>query len=129
MYFVDQAGASLKEYKMNLELGRKKIHSNSSISSNEIYWSPPPANTIKINVDAHCNGDGRWGLGWVVRKEDGSYLGVATHVVRAGTAMEAEVMGIVSVLQGLNQYDGAHALVESDSSVVVKAMQTRNYPR
>ncbi|PNX59748.1 hypothetical protein L195_g056578, partial [Trifolium pratense] len=113
MYFVEQAGATLREYKANSELGRNTVRTNTSTSSNETNWSPPPTNTLKINVDAHCNGDGRWGLGWVVRKEDGSCLGAVTRVVRARMTMEAEALGIIEVLQQIERYDGRPVIVES----------------
>ncbi|MCI52379.1 hypothetical protein A2U01_0073623, partial [Trifolium medium] len=77
----------------------------------------------------HCNGDGHWGLGWIVRKEDGSCLGATTRTVSARTAMEAEALGLVVVLQSINQQEGRTIIIEMDSKVVMQAIQRHEYPR
>ncbi|MCI40548.1 hypothetical protein A2U01_0061781, partial [Trifolium medium] len=63
----------------------------------------------------HCNGDGHWGLGWIVRKEDGSYLGATTRTVRARTDVEAEDLGLVVVLRSISQQEGRKIIIELDS--------------
>ncbi|MCI80962.1 hypothetical protein A2U01_0102234, partial [Trifolium medium] len=74
------------------------------------------------NVDAHCNDDGHWGLGWVVRKADGSCLGAATRVVRVREAIEAEVLGLEAVLQAIDQFQGQEIIIEMDANLVVQVM-------
>jgi hypothetical protein len=37
------------------ERGPSINKANKSTSSKELKWSPPPSNTLKTNVDAHCN--------------------------------------------------------------------------
>jgi ribonuclease HI len=80
-------------------------------------------------VDAHCNGDGRWGLGWVVRNGDGICLGAATRIVQAQSALEAEARGLEAVLRSIHRFEGCPMVIEMDPNVVVKAIQSKDYPR
>ncbi|MCI36594.1 hypothetical protein A2U01_0057817, partial [Trifolium medium] len=58
-------------------------------------WSPPPKDVLKLNVDAHSLGDGHWGLGLVLRREDGSCVGAKTWVQKGtNNVMLAEAMGL-----------------------------------
>ncbi|MCI30237.1 hypothetical protein A2U01_0051446, partial [Trifolium medium] len=90
---LDQASSTLHEYKKMQQKGLNKIGTNQPKCSNEQNWTPPPANTLKANVDAHFHSDGHWGLGWIVRKMDVNCIGAATKVIRARTATEAEALG------------------------------------
>ncbi|MCH92422.1 hypothetical protein A2U01_0013361 [Trifolium medium] len=101
----NNAYANLNEYKLQLQRKLQTTNTNKPTRSNDINWSPPPANALKFNVDAHYNGDGHWGLGWIVRKEDGSCLGATTRTVRARTAMEAEALGLVAMLHSIHQQE------------------------
>ncbi|GAU51479.1 hypothetical protein TSUD_413680 [Trifolium subterraneum] len=59
---VARALNSLTEYQKHLV--EYRLHSKQATSSdrNNICWSPPPLNCLKLNVDAHLNDDGRWGF-------------------------------------------------------------------
>ncbi|GAU15609.1 hypothetical protein TSUD_108680 [Trifolium subterraneum] len=59
-------------------------------NGNNISWSPPRRDTLKINVDAHLSSDGRWFTGLVLRRSDGSAVGAVT---RAHVASKDVVMG------------------------------------
>ncbi|CAJ2675264.1 unnamed protein product [Trifolium pratense] len=130
---LEQACANLREYKQLQQKDSTKARPKTRQSSNDLNWSPPPANTLKINVDAHFHSDGHWGLGWIVRKRDGSCLGAATRVVRARTPIEAEALGLIGVMQYIdnlqNQHQDMAIIVEMDAKMVVDAVKTKHYPR
>jgi hypothetical protein len=52
------------------------------VNCNGNSWSPPPVSCLKLNVDAHLSDDGRWALGWLMRKSDGSCAGAGTKVLK-----------------------------------------------
>jgi ribonuclease HI len=126
---IEHANSNLADYKKHLNKGPQRTSTNNPNRRNELNWTPPPTNTLKINVDAHCNGDGRWGLGWIVRGMDGYCLGAATCVVKARTATEAEARGLEAVLRSIQRFAENTIIIEMDSSLVVKAVQTKVYPR
>jgi hypothetical protein len=126
---VENANSNLLEYQKHRDKSRARSSTNNRDRSNELKWTPPPATALKTNVDAHCNGDGRWGLGWVVRNVEGVCLGAATSVVCARSAAEAEARGIEAVLRAIHQVEGFSNVIESDANEVVKAIQTKECPR
>ncbi|GAU38871.1 hypothetical protein TSUD_67340 [Trifolium subterraneum] len=68
---------------------------------------PRQQGALKFNVDAHLSGDGSWGLGWIVRREDGSWVGATTKVVRGikeVAAAEARVLEAIKA-SSLFQHD------------------------
>jgi ribonuclease HI len=126
---VDKANSDRIEYHQHHNKGGIRNSANNQARSNEIKWTPPPATALKTNVDAHCNDDGRWGLGWVVRNVEGVCLGAATSIVCAKSAAEAEARGIEVVLNTMDQIEGFSYVIESDAKEVVKAIQTKKCPR
>jgi hypothetical protein len=126
---LDQATSSLKDYKQHQEKGPIRVSSNNTPCSHEQNWSPPPAATLKINVDAHFHDAGRWGLGWVVRKTDESCLGAATRIIRARLTIEAEARGLESALCWLDIYKDKEVTIEMDASIVVQAVRKKKNPR
>ncbi|PNX79516.1 hypothetical protein L195_g035502, partial [Trifolium pratense] len=100
---LEQAKTNLSDYKIQQEKAPKPSNTDHPKRSHEQNWSPPPANTLKISVDAHCNGDGRSGLGWVVRQEDGCCLRATTRMVCA--RMTTEALGLEVVLHSIDQYN------------------------
>ncbi|KAK2438049.1 Ribonuclease H superfamily protein [Trifolium repens] len=124
-----KANFDLLEYQKQHDKGPARSDTNNRPRSNELKCSPPPANTLKANVDGHCHGDGRWGLGWVVRSVDGVCLGAAKRIVSARSAGEAKARGIEVVLLSIHRFEGQSVVIESDANEVVKAIQTKNFPR
>jgi ribonuclease HI len=75
-------------------------------------------------------GEGKWGLGWIIRKDNGDWIGAATKIVHGiEEAIEAEARGIMEAVGDLNRSQQNKVIIESDNSSVVKAIQTRVYPR
>jgi hypothetical protein len=66
----------------------------------DICWSLPPKDALKLNVDAHSLSDGRWALGLLLRRDDGSCVRATTRI-RKGTdcATLAEAMGLEEALK------------------------------
>jgi ribonuclease HI len=126
---IEQAASSIREYQQHQEKGSDTKSSNVTPCSHESNWSPPPATTLKTNVDAHFHGDGRWGLGWVVRKTDGSCLGAATRIIRARSAIEAEARGLEAVVNEVDRFNGQDIIVEMDARIVVEAIKKKRFPR
>jgi ribonuclease HI len=126
---LEQANQSISEYQLNLEKHPSYDNASSHRIGNELNWKPPPAGALKANVDAHQLGDGRWGLGWLVRNEDGRCLGAETKVVCANKAVDAEVMGIEAVIQNLSPFPNQKIIIETDAKVVVDAIHNKAYPR
>jgi ribonuclease HI len=126
---LERASHNVFEYQHHLEKNPNHDKPNKASSSNESNWKPPPTGTLKTNVDAHCLGDGRWGLGWLVRNEEGRCLGAETRVVCAREAVEAEVMGLEAAIQSLSLVPNQINIVETDAKMVVDAIQRHSYPR
>jgi ribonuclease HI len=126
---LEQDNQSISEYQLNLEKHPSYDNASSHRIGNELNRKPPPAGALKANVDAHQLGDGRWGLGWLVRNEDGRCLGAETKVVCANKAVDAEVMGIEAVIQNLSPFPNQKIIIETDAKVVVDAIHNKAYPR
>jgi ribonuclease HI len=86
---------------------------------------------IKLNVDAHrLAGDGHWGLGMVLRREDGGCVGAATRDVWGLTeAIEAEAMGLAIAIEFLKGFQHQEVIIELDNQLVVNTVINRSYPR
>jgi ribonuclease HI len=103
--------------------------SNKASSSNESNWKPPPTGTLKTNVDAHCLGDGRWGLGWLVRNEEGQCLRGQSRIVCEREVVEAEVMGLEAAIQSLSTVPNQNNIIKTDAKMVVDAIQQDSHRR
>ncbi|GAU42618.1 hypothetical protein TSUD_238110 [Trifolium subterraneum] len=129
--FNQQAQSCLSEYQNQLKQASGRANRDARARSNNMdNWSPPPTNALKLNVDAHPLGDGRWGSRWIVRREDGRWVGAATKVVRGLTeATEAEAMGVVEAIRDASQVQQQTMIIETDNETIVKASSNRKYPR
>jgi ribonuclease HI len=128
---VEKAISALHEYKLNTI--PDNIHTTEIQplpSCNNTRWSPPPRNSLKLNVDAHLKDDGRLGLGLVLRGEDGSIVGAATKAENGSENVElSEVMGLVEAIKMIEERHLQNVIIEMDSAVIVRAIQRDSYPR
>jgi ribonuclease HI len=127
---IHQALENLHAYQ--LQLKHKPINASLATHHNTTNdrWIPPPQDAWKLNVDAHSLGEGKWGLGWILRKNNGDWISAATRVVQGiDEAIEAEARGIMEAVGDLNRFQQEKVIIESDNSSAVKAIQTRKYPR
>jgi ribonuclease HI len=129
MEIIHQAEEAIAEYQ-NLQknpISEQRITHNRS--HNIDAWCPPPQNCLKLNVDAHCLGDGHWGLGLLLRSEDGRVVGARTKVVRGfDDAVEAEAMGLEEAIEFVKIYRNHTIIIEMDNLSVVNAVNRRCYP-
>ncbi|MCH98433.1 ribonuclease H protein, partial [Trifolium medium] len=131
MDVVFQAQDSIIEYQLHFSQNSEHDFRATQMRLNNVEnWIPPPRNTLKLNVDAHLIGDGHWGLGLILRKEDGSCVGAATRVARGMvSAVEAEAQGLVEAIDLLAQIPHQAAIIELDNQIVVQSVLRRRYPR
>ncbi|GAU36074.1 hypothetical protein TSUD_320370 [Trifolium subterraneum] len=109
------------------------IDSNRPTTSNNRHnksWSPPHRNFLKLNVDAHLKDDGHWGLGLVLRREDGRCVGAATKVVQGmNDATLAETRGFHEALSWVKTLHLTKVIIEMDAEVIVRAVHRKAFPR
>jgi ribonuclease HI len=99
-------------------------------SSTTANWIPPPQDAWKLNVDARSLGDGKWGLGWIIRKHNGDWVSATTKVIYGITeAIEAEANGIMEAVEDLSRFQQEKIIIETDNSSAVKVIQTQKFPR
>jgi hypothetical protein len=81
-----------------------------------IIWSPPARNLLKLIVDAHPCDDGHWGLGLVLRTEDGGCVGAATRIVRGSNeTVEGEALGLKAAMDLATSRGIRNVVIEMDS--------------
>lgn len=67
-------------------------------------WKPPSRANLKLNVDAHLLGDGRWGLGFILRWSDGRPVMVATRTVAGSKdSCMAKALGVYHALNWIEK--------------------------
>ncbi|GAU28869.1 hypothetical protein TSUD_293210 [Trifolium subterraneum] len=63
-------------------------------------------------------------------REDGSWVGAATKVVRGLTeVIKAEAMGVVEAINEASHFQQGPVIIETDNETIVKAIRKRKYPR
>ncbi|MCI73758.1 hypothetical protein A2U01_0095022, partial [Trifolium medium] len=78
--------------------------------------SLPPRNFLKLNVDAHLKDDGRWGLGLILRRDDGRCVGAAMKVYNGSNDVGmAEVMGLREALTLIESMNLTRVVIELDA--------------
>jgi hypothetical protein len=120
-----QALSQLNEYQQLCasKLASRNLHVNGS-GSHDTSWSPPPRDSLKINVDAHLSGDGRWYSGLILRRSDESIVGAVTHE-HAGSNEVAfgEAMSLNDAITMVENYCVSKVIFEMDSFIVVNAVK------
>ncbi|PNX71213.1 ribonuclease H [Trifolium pratense] len=95
---------------------------------NNTNWTPPPRNSLKLNVDAHPCGDGRWGLGMVLRTEEGKCVGAKTVVVSGlSDILDGEALGLNVAIDFAQSLGNTQVIIELDSTSIVDAVKQRNF--
>ncbi|PNX87020.1 ribonuclease H [Trifolium pratense] len=87
-------------------------------------------NCLKLNVDAHLQDDGHWGLGMVLRRDDGRCVGAATRVIKGSNDVGlAETAGLKEALNLIQAMELDEVIVEMDAAVIVNAIHNKIFPR
>ncbi|CAJ2673653.1 unnamed protein product [Trifolium pratense] len=119
------ATKQLQEYQLHgfeQEIHEPQVRTKSC--SNDISWSPPLKGTLKINVDAHLSSDGHWSTGLVLRRVDGSTVGVATRTHDgAMDTVTGEARGLLDAIEWIEKMGERNVIFELDSQVVVNAVR------
>jgi len=75
-------------------------------------------------------GDGRWGLGLVLRRSDGRPVAVATRVAEAlQDASTAEALGVDVALDWICASRWNNVTIKSDSKLIIDSINTGKLPR
>jgi ribonuclease HI len=80
-------------------------------------------------VDAHPCGDGRWGLGLVLRTERGKCVRAMTKVVLGSDSIvDGEAFGLNEALNMVEAGTNTQIIIEMDAKTIVNAVTKRNFP-
>jgi ribonuclease HI len=97
---------------------------------NNISWNPPTNGVLKLNVDAHPSGDGRWGLAIVLKTEEGKCVGAATLVVSGSSiTLEGEALSLKVAIDFAQAYPNDNITIEMDSNLIVDAVKNQTFSR
>ncbi|KAK2383909.1 hypothetical protein QL285_071317 [Trifolium repens] len=121
----------LREYQLTNaiqpSLRRPNVPEN---NNHNIIWNPPSRRFMKINVDAHVLRDGRCFSGMILRRWDGSTVGIATRAHQFVTdALEGEALGLSDAIDMVESYNSTDVIFELDNQVIVRAVQRRSQIR
>jgi len=92
-------------------------------------WIPPPSDILKINFDgAFSQEERKGGWGFIVRDHDGlAILAGAGRINFLHDALSAEIHGCLAALSVAFDQRMSHFILESDSTVLVRALQSNDY--
>lgn len=98
---------------------------NHSRRGGQVKWEPPANGWVKLNVDASVKvGDSVFTVGMVIRNEHGHFvMGRNLKVAGQVEVIEAEAYGVLEALQWINEMQLQQVIIESDSSLVIQALQ------
>lgn len=108
-----------------LELTEAQGHDQSPWLDNAVrVWNPPPPNKLKVNFDAGWTGNSETGFGLIIRDHESRMMAATTHMepFRLDPTV-AEAMALRWCLSTIAELGLEDVLIESDSQMVIKAMQ------
>lgn len=128
---LNQALQHLREYQHHITKIRPTSSSPTALGDrNNISWSFPPQNFLKLNVDAHLHGDSHWGFGMILRSDDGRCVRSVTKVLKGWEdATLAETIGISEAVKWIDNQKLNHVIIEIDAEIIVKAIQKKLFSR
>jgi hypothetical protein len=94
-----------------------------------VCWNKPEENMLKINTDGAYNADtNRGGWGFVIRDSYGDARGSgAGAVTYAGSALHMEAQACSEALHAAVQWGMVNITLETDSSILARALQSKDY--
>ncbi|CAJ2667453.1 unnamed protein product [Trifolium pratense] len=95
----------------------------------QLQWVPPRQGWLKCNVDAGFHNDGRiTSGGWCLRNERGQFIRAGSYWKNgAHSILEAEALALLEAMKAACTMNRQHITFESDSQLVVGAIQDANY--
>ncbi|RYR04616.1 hypothetical protein Ahy_B06g084388 [Arachis hypogaea] len=98
-------------------------------SQSDDFWSAPPPNTFKLNVDAATNNGGKGGVGVVIRDSEGVVTAAATLEIASSLSVReaTEAMACYLGLKFATQYYFFDIELEGDNIKMVKTLKSK-YP-
>ncbi|XP_075670254.1 uncharacterized protein LOC142640026 [Castanea sativa] len=96
-----------------------------TVHSSAQKWKPPEQGMVNINCDeARFAKENRAGIGVVVRDSEGMVLGsLSKQISQAYSPLEIKAMAIETAVQFASDLGFQHAILETDSLVLVKALR------
>eukprot|EP00253_Pinus_taeda_P025596 PITA_25596 len=96
-------------------LGRQQIP-----NSKATQWNYPPKGSLKLNFDGASRGNpGTWGIGGVIRNQDGEIIHIYCRELGESTNNEMEFAALEHGLRILKNLQYSKVIVEGDSSLVI----------
>jgi ribonuclease HI len=127
---MQRAMKALNDYQANQKSRAMQDPTGNENNRNNTSWSLPPKGTLKLNVDAHLLSDGRWGLGLLLRRDDGSTIGAVTRTrLGSNCALLAEAMGLQEAINLVQQWDLSNVIIKMDAKSIVDTVNSRCCPR
>jgi hypothetical protein len=113
---MQRAMQTLHEFQANQGSRAMRNPTETEKTRNDISWSLPPKEALKLNVDAHSLSDGRWGIGLLLRRDDGSVVGAVTRVqMGSDCALLAEALGLQEAVNLIQQWNLHKVVIEMDA--------------
>jgi hypothetical protein len=127
---VRRAMANLHDYQANQNARVGERTSKSGTNRLNKSWSPPPNTFTKLNVDAHSLSEGHWGLGLVLRREDGSCVGAVTRVRKGSNCvLFAEALCLQEAMELVKRWNLKNTIIELDAKAIVDAVHGEKQPQ
>lgn len=110
----------LTEWKRAQETDGNKVKQQRTRKS----WSKPPADWVKINIDAACRpGEEFVGLGCVMRDSRGRFIRARSNKVRGmNQAREAKVLSLKEALTWTKTWRNTKCIFEMDAKLLIEVI-------
>jgi ribonuclease HI len=95
----------------------------------DLPWTPPPANYVKVNFDAaFCQDTQRGAWGFIARDDRGSFLaGGARSMSNLSSALHAEASACIHAIECVSNLGAFRIVFESDCLNLVNALNSGEY--
>lgn len=120
----------IKAMACNVVADRRRARNQDGIGSDKRTehcktWTKPPADWIKINIDASYKaGETSIGVGCVVRDNNGKFIRARTNLLCGTTnSRETEAYGLKEALEWTRMWRTTRCIFESDAKLLVDAFQ------
>lgn len=93
-------------------------------STNSTPWRKPEVGMFKAHNDASLTHYGRWGIGAIIRNEEGLVMMTATWIVSGWKdPLMVEAFGMLTTMRFAKEGGFRHMIFESDSNILIRKMK------